>query len=249
MRKKSLKAFKDKVRAKTGRSRGASMERIVADLNPMLRGWFNYFKHAVPSDFRLLDGFIRRRLRAILRKQEKRPGFGRCPDDHQRWPNAFFADLGLFTLSTARYARETFPMRKPTTGEPCAGEPHARFGGRGGESLPYPYQLCHGPTLAKSSWSMRGGWVYIITNRPNGTLYTGVTNNIARRAYEHRQGLVEGFTQRYRLKRLVLMEFHEDIRTAIQRERNMKHWPRAWKAGLIHAANPDWRDLYDELNS
>jgi putative endonuclease len=96
---------------------------------------------------------------------------------------------------------------------------------------------------------MRGGWVYIMTNRPNGTLYTGVTNNIARRAYEHRQGLVEGFTQRYGLKRLVMMEFHEDIRTAIQRERNMKHWPRAWKVRLIQATNPEWRELYDELNS
>ena len=74
---------------------------------------------------------------------------------------------------------------------------------------------------------MRGGWVYIMANRPNRTLYTGVTNNIARRAYEHRKGLVEGFTQRYGLKRLVLAEFHEDIRTAIQRERTMKHWPRA----------------------
>ena len=97
--------------------------------------------------------------------------------------------------------------------------------------------------------AMRGGWVYIMTNRPNGTLYTGVTNNIARRAYEHRQGLVEGFTQRYGLKRLVMMEFHEDIRTAIQRERNMKHWPRAWKVRLIQATNPEWRELYDELNS
>jgi len=77
--------------------------RVVADLNPMLRGWFGYFKHAVPREFKLLDSFIRRRLRAILRKQEKRPGFGRCPDDHQRWPNAYFASLGLFTLSTARY--------------------------------------------------------------------------------------------------------------------------------------------------
>ncbi len=96
---------------------------------------------------------------------------------------------------------------------------------------------------------MRGGWVYVTTNRPNGTLYTGVMNNIARRAYEHRQGLVEGFTRRYGLKRLVMMEFHEDIRTAIQRERNMKHWPRAWKVRLIQATNPEWRDLYDELNS
>jgi RNA-directed DNA polymerase len=103
VRKKSLKAFKDKVRGKTGRSRGVSLERIVADLNPMLRGWFGYFKQAAPSEFRLLDGFIRRRLRAILRKQEKRPAFGRCPQDHHRWPNACFASLGLFTLSTARY--------------------------------------------------------------------------------------------------------------------------------------------------
>ncbi len=101
VRKKSLKAFKDKVRAKTGRSRGASLGRIIADLNPMLRGWFGYFQHVVPSEFRCLDGFIRRRLRAILRKQAKRPGFGRNLGDHQRWPNAFFATHGLFTLTAA----------------------------------------------------------------------------------------------------------------------------------------------------
>ncbi|PKU25009.1 group II intron reverse transcriptase/maturase [Telmatospirillum siberiense] len=103
VRKKSRKAFKDKIRAKTGRSRGLSLGQIIAELNPMLRGWFGYFQDAVPSEFRLLDGFIRRRLRAILRKQEKRPGFGRTVDDHQRWTNAFFADNGLFTLATAHY--------------------------------------------------------------------------------------------------------------------------------------------------
>jgi len=103
VRKKSLQAFRDKVRARTGRNRGVGLERIIGELNPMLRGWFNYFKHAVPSELRLLDSFVRRRLRAIRRKQEKRPGFGRCLNDHQRWPNAFFASLGLFTLSTARY--------------------------------------------------------------------------------------------------------------------------------------------------
>jgi RNA-directed DNA polymerase len=102
VRKKSRKAIKDKVRAKTGRNRGASLERIIADLNPMLKGWFGYFKQAVPSDLRDLDGFIRRRLRAILRRQDKRPGFGRCPNDHQRWPNAFFAAHGLFTLVAAQ---------------------------------------------------------------------------------------------------------------------------------------------------
>jgi RNA-directed DNA polymerase len=101
VRKKSLQALKDKVRAKTSRSRGASLERIIDDLNPMLRGWFGYFKHATPALFGVLDGFVRRRLRAILRKQEKRPGLGRCAADHKRWPNAFFAAHGLFTLHAA----------------------------------------------------------------------------------------------------------------------------------------------------
>ncbi|OIQ74501.1 group II intron-encoded protein LtrA [mine drainage metagenome] len=101
VREKSLRAFKDKVRARTIRSRGDSLERIIADLNPMLRGWFGYFKHARPRLFRRLDQFIRRRLRAILRKQEKRPSMGRSEADHGRWTNAFFADHGLFTLLAA----------------------------------------------------------------------------------------------------------------------------------------------------
>jgi RNA-directed DNA polymerase len=101
VRKKSLKALKDKVRGMTSRSRGDSLERIITDLNPILRGWFGYFKHATPALFGVIDGFVRRRLRAILRKQEKRPGMGRCQADHQRWPNAFFAAQGLFTLHAA----------------------------------------------------------------------------------------------------------------------------------------------------
>jgi len=101
VRKKSLTALKDKVRSRTVRSRGDSLGRIVADLNPMLRGWFGYFQHATPGVFAYVDGFVRRRLRAILRKQEKRPGAGRCLTDHQRWPNVFFAEHGLFTLRTA----------------------------------------------------------------------------------------------------------------------------------------------------
>ncbi len=96
---------------------------------------------------------------------------------------------------------------------------------------------------------MRGGWVYIMTNRPDGTLATGVTSDVARRAYEHREGLIDGFTRRYGLERLVLAEFYEDIRDAIQRESNIKHWSRACKVRLIHAANPDWRDLYEHLNA
>jgi putative endonuclease len=95
---------------------------------------------------------------------------------------------------------------------------------------------------------MRGGWVYIMTNRRDGTLYAGVTADIGRRVFAHREGLVEGFTKRYGLRRLVLTEFYEDIRHAIQRESNIKHWPRAWKVRLIHPANPEWRDLYEDLN-
>src|SRR6185312_8714142 len=97
--------------------------------------------------------------------------------------------------------------------------------------------------------NMAGGWVYIMTNRPNGTLYVGVTSDLARRAWEHRQGTIPGFTRRYRLKRLVYAEYHENIRNAIQRESTIKHWPRAWRANLILGQNPDWSDLYDQLTS
>lgn len=101
VRKKSLTRFKDGIRAKTKRTRGHSLARIVADLNPMLEGWFGYFKHAHPYTFAALDGFVRRRLRALLRKQDKRPGFGRCLADQRRWTNAFFAEAGLYALHTA----------------------------------------------------------------------------------------------------------------------------------------------------
>ena len=74
-----------------------------------------------------------------------------------------------------------------------------------------------------------------------------VTSNLARRAFEHRQGLVPGFTKRYGLKLLVYAEHYDDIRCAIQREKTIKHWPRAWKVRLIHSVNPEWDDLYDTL--
>jgi len=74
---------------------------------------------------------------------------------------------------------------------------------------------------------MSGGWVYIMTNRTDGTLYIGVTSDLARRVWEHREGLVDGFTRRYGLKRLVYSEHHDDIQTAIQREKSLKRWPRA----------------------
>jgi RNA-directed DNA polymerase len=101
VRQKSLNKFKDSIREKTRRTRGDSLVCAVADLNPLLRGWFGYFKHAHHTTFGKLDGFVRRRLRAVLRKQEKRPGRGICRADHQRWPNAFFAEAGLFALHTA----------------------------------------------------------------------------------------------------------------------------------------------------
>jgi len=101
VRKKSLANLRQKVRDKTRRNRGDSLERIIADLNPMLRGWFQYFKHAYRTTFTEIDGFVRRRLRALLRRQEKRPAFGRSLEDSKRWPNAFFANNGLFTLHTA----------------------------------------------------------------------------------------------------------------------------------------------------
>ena len=86
-----------------------------------------------------------------------------------------------------------------------------------------------------------------MTNNPNGTLYVGVTADIARRAWEHREGVVEGFTKRYGLKLLVYAEPHDEIERAIQREKTIKHWPRAWKIDLIRATNPGRQDLYDTL--
>ena len=94
---------------------------------------------------------------------------------------------------------------------------------------------------------MHGGWVYIMTNWPNGTLYIGVTSDLPHRVWEHREGLIEGFTKRYGLTRLVFCERHDDIRTAILREKNLKRWPRAWKVRLIVKTNPGWDDLYDRL--
>jgi putative endonuclease len=92
---------------------------------------------------------------------------------------------------------------------------------------------------------MAAGWVYIMTNRPNGTLYVGVTDDLARRSWEHREGLVDGFTKRYGLQRLVHFERYDDIRDARQREQNIKHYPRAWKVRLILLNNPGWDDLLE----
>jgi putative endonuclease len=95
--------------------------------------------------------------------------------------------------------------------------------------------------------SMKAYWVYILASRPRGTLYVGVTNNLFRRLYEHREGLIDGFTKEHNVKMLVYYEQHTTAIGAIQREKNIKHWSRAWKIDLIRSMNPDWHDLWDEI--
>ncbi len=90
-------------------------------------------------------------------------------------------------------------------------------------------------------------YVYIMTNKRNGTLYVGVTSNLVQRVFQHQEGFVDGFTKKYGLKRLVYYECFDDIRVAIQREKNLKHWSRAWKVRLIHRDNPEWEDLYPSI--
>ena len=93
---------------------------------------------------------------------------------------------------------------------------------------------------------MRGGFVYMM-NKRDGVLYVGVTSDLIRRVYEHRNGLVKGFTKQHGLKRLVYYEQHDSMRVAIQREKTMKHWSRAWKVRTIHGFNPDWDDLFGAI--
>jgi RNA-directed DNA polymerase len=99
-RTKSLTKFKDAIRVKTRRTQGDSLRKIIGSLNRTLRGWFEYFKHSQPWIFSRLDGMIRRRLRSLLDKRAHRPGSGRGLA-HKRWPNAFFAKQGLFSLERA----------------------------------------------------------------------------------------------------------------------------------------------------
>jgi len=90
-------------------------------------------------------------------------------------------------------------------------------------------------------------YVYIMTSRYGGPLYTGVTNDLVRRVFEHKQGAVAGFTKRYNIKRLVHFEIYDDPETAIRRETRIKKWNRAWKVALIERHNPNWRDLYMDI--
>ncbi len=90
-------------------------------------------------------------------------------------------------------------------------------------------------------------YVYILASKRNGTLYTGVTNDLVRRVYEHKADVTAGFTQEYGVHKLVYFEQYSSPRDAIQREKNIKHWVRRWKVELIEKSNPAWRDLYDEI--
>jgi putative endonuclease len=94
---------------------------------------------------------------------------------------------------------------------------------------------------------MKQYYLYILASKKNGTLYIGVTNNLVRRVYEHKEGLIEGFTKKYNVKNLVYYEVHNDIYEAIKREKAMKKWLRKWKIELIEKTNPDWIDSYEEI--
>jgi putative endonuclease len=89
--------------------------------------------------------------------------------------------------------------------------------------------------------------VYILASKRNGTLYIGVTSDLVKRICEHKNDVVEGFTQKYQFHRLVWYELHESMESAIVREKSLKEWKRAWKLRLIESRNPDWQDLYDAI--
>jgi len=93
-----------------------------------------------------------------------------------------------------------------------------------------------------------GGYVYVLASAPYGTLYIGVTNDIAKRAWQHREGVGSRFCAKYRVHRLVRIEVFEDISNAIHREKRLKKWLRRWKISLIESENPGWNDLYEHLN-
>jgi putative endonuclease len=90
-------------------------------------------------------------------------------------------------------------------------------------------------------------YVYIMGSKRNGTLYTGITGDLIRRTYQHRNGLLSGFTKKYGVTQLVWYEVHQDVNEAIKREKNIQAWKRQWKLRLIEESNPEWNDLYEEI--
>jgi putative endonuclease len=96
---------------------------------------------------------------------------------------------------------------------------------------------------------MNSFYVYILASRKNGTLYIGVTNDLVRRVYDHRNNAIEGFTKKYSVHTLVYYEPYKDVRDALTREKRLKKWKRQWKINLIENTNPDWKDLYSQIIS
>ena len=94
---------------------------------------------------------------------------------------------------------------------------------------------------------MKEFYVYILCNKRNGTLYAGVTSDLIKRVYEHKNNLIDGFTKKYNVHRLVWYEGHEVAQTAIEREKQIKKWKRKWKLELIEKHNPNWDDLYENI--
>ena len=105
----------------------------------------------------------------------------------------------------------------------------------------------HSPESGNKIMNEKQPCVYLLASKKNGTLYTGVTSNLARRIYKHKHGIIEGFTDRYDVRRLVYYERHGTMESAINREKQIKGWQRRWKIDLIEAGNPGWRDLYKDL--
>tara|TARA_B100000508_G_scaffold107826_1_gene85923 strand:+ start:187 stop:504 length:318 start_codon:yes stop_codon:yes gene_type:complete len=101
---------------------------------------------------------------------------------------------------------------------------------------------CSGADMPAKSY-----WIYMLASQKNGTLYIGVTSDLIRRVYEHRNHLLEGFTKEYDVSRLVYYEEYDDIGLALTREKQLKKWNRAWKLKLIESNNPSWKDLYEDL--
>jgi putative endonuclease len=131
---------------------------------------------------------------------------------------------------------------------PSVAFPIARRHHRVGAQAPRPGDpSLRGIRKISNNRATKDFWVYILASKPGGTLYVGVTNDLIRRTFEHREGLAPGFTKKYGVKSLVFYEQHDTAIAAIQREKNIKHWPREWKIDLIVSMNPEWRDLYEEI--
>lgn len=101
--------------------------------------------------------------------------------------------------------------------------------------------------MARRASALVNYYVYILANRRNGALYVGVTNDLIRRVYEHREGLADGFSKRHGIKQLMWFDCTGDVLAAIAREKQLKNWKRAWKIELIERGNPHWRDLYESI--